>query len=124
MTSAKSITRSAGVPRAALLDFPLGHTAGKANDREEQRAILTTALELFATLENPGEIVRLPFEWSRDESWKVLSKPGAAAETKSETKDDRTERRDAPQYQLSADQTRAAEALASGGCPTCVFFEG
>lgn len=124
MTSAESITRSVGAPRAAFLDFPLGHTAGKANEREEQRAILTAALNLFATLETPGEIVRLPFEWSEDETWKVVSASEEAEEESGETKDDRTERRDAPQYQSSADRTRAEEALASGGCPTCVFFDG
>ena len=40
MSSAYSITRSVNPPRAVYLDFPLGRTAGKANDKPLQRKII------------------------------------------------------------------------------------
>ena len=127
MTSAVSITRSTGAPRAAFLDFPLGHTAGKPDARMEQRAIMTAALRLFETLDAPGEIVPLPFRWSDDESWKTpVSETKAAGDASKEgaqAKDDRTERRSEPEYQTAKDRERAAQTLATGGCETCVFFE-
>ena len=44
MTSALSITKAANPPRAAYLDFPLGHTAGKPHQPLLNRAIVRDAL--------------------------------------------------------------------------------
>ena len=70
MTSALSITRAVAPPRAAFVDFPLGHTTGKPHDRTLQRDLLRDALAAFETIATPGEIVRLPYSWDDDDGWK------------------------------------------------------
>jgi hypothetical protein len=108
MTSALDITRSVRPPRAAFLDYPLGHTTGKAGEPELQRAILVAALDAFASLSTPGSVKMLPFAWAEDDAWKRAAFAGA---------DDRQPRYDTPQYQ-SDDDRRLAEA--TGGCAICV----
>ncbi|MGH7858421.1 MAG: hypothetical protein ACREQY_13940 [Candidatus Binatia bacterium] len=104
MTSCLDITRSVGPPRAAFLDFPLGHTTGKAHDAELQRAILTASLSAFEEPEAPGSVKMLPFRWSEDDSWKERVFAGD---------DERRPRRDTPQYQSEEDRRRAE---ACGAC--------
>lgn len=126
MTSAWSITRAVNPPRAAFLDFPLGHTTGKPNDPVGQRAILADALGHFETISEPGTIERLTYEWSEEDTWKErVVRPEADANTaEAESRgDDRVPRYDTPQYQNSADRDLADAALASDGCPSCVFLE-
>jgi hypothetical protein len=121
MTSALSITERLNPPRAAFLDYPLGHTAGKPHDPPLQRAILRTALRAFETLRAPG-VVKLPFEWAEHDDWKDgVMRPktsGGAHE------DDRVPRRPTPQYQTEDDRLRAEAEFARGGCATCVWLEG
>ena len=40
MTSAWSITASVNPPRAAFVDYPLGHTTGQPHDRADQLRIV------------------------------------------------------------------------------------
>jgi hypothetical protein len=121
MTSALSITERVNPPRAAFLDYPLGHTTGKPHDPPLQRAILREALHTFETIDTPGTIVKLPFSWADDDAWKdgVMQPktPGGAHA------DDRVERHPAPQYQTEDDRERAELELARGGCQTCVWLE-
>ena len=56
-------------PRAAFVNFPLGHQCGRPNDRALQRGILEAALEILRTAAAPGEIVTLPFEWGEPFDW-------------------------------------------------------
>ena len=114
MTSAHSITASVNPPRAAFLDFPLGHTAGRPNDLAEQIEIIRAALAVFAT-SGRGEITALPFEWNADHSWKAKVMAGAAAS--GETGDDRVERFSEPQYQSAADA-----AIADPECASCIWL--
>ena len=104
MTSALDITRAVNTPRAAFLDFPLGHTTGKPGDPELQRQILVEALSAFPSMTAPGSVKTLPFRWSADEGWK--GKAFAKG-------DDRLPRSDAPQYQDEEDRRRAE----GGGSP-------
>jgi len=127
MTSALSITRAVAPPRAAFLDFPLGHTTGKPHQPELQRRILLDALAAFESITGPGEVVTLDYEWADDDSWKDgVMRPrrsggqGAAA---SDYEDDRAPRHDTPRYQSEQDRELAEAALAAGGCPTCVFLD-
>jgi hypothetical protein len=106
MTSARDITRAVNPPRAAFLDFPLGHTTGKPGEPDLQRRILAQALSSFETMAVPGSMIDLPFRWSEDEEWKAK----AFAEG-----DDRAPRRDTPQYQDDGDRRRAE----SGPPPSC-----
>jgi hypothetical protein len=124
MTSALSITRSVNPPRAAFVDYPLGHTTGKPHEPALQRGLLLDALAAFETLTQPGGVVMLPHRWSEDESWKdgvMRPDPGAAGDGTGHA-DDRIGRHDTPQYQTEEDRVRAEAALAEGGCKTCVFL--
>jgi hypothetical protein len=119
MSSAWSITRAVNPPRAAYLDFPLGHTAGKPHDAQLNLAILRAALQVFAIATRPGEIVSLPFEWADDDAWKDgVMRPRRGA---SGASDSRVERYDTPQYQTQEDRDAAD---AAGECPSCVWLEG
>jgi hypothetical protein len=109
MTSALDITRAVNPPRAAFLDFPLGHTAGKPGDPELQRRILADALSCFESMSSPGSVKMLPYRWSEDEGWKAK----AFAEG-----DDRLPRHDTPQYQDEEDRRRA-EGGGAPACPAC-----
>ena len=109
MSSALDITRSVNPPRAAFLDFPLGHTTGKPGQPELQRRILIDALSSFEGMTVPGSVRTLPYRWSDDEGWKEK----AFAEG-----DDRLPRHDTPQYQDDEDRRRA-EAGGSPSCPAC-----
>jgi hypothetical protein len=96
MSSALDITKAVNPPRAAFLDYPLGHTTGKAHDPVIQREILIEALEGFVSLTKPGSVKMLPFQWSEDASWKETAM--------ADNEDDRLPRLDIPQYQSEADR--------------------
>lgn len=98
MSSALDITQAVNPPRAAFLDYPLGHTTGKPNEPELQRAILIAALEAFHSLQTPGLVKILPFRWSEEDEWKrTVMLEG----------DTRMPRYDTPQYQNEEDRLRA-----------------
>ena len=99
ISSAWSITASANPPRAVFTDFPLGHTAGLPDDPGTQVAIARAALESAYTIDEPGTILPLPFQWP--DPWK----DAARAEG-----DIRTPRVDTPQYQSDADRSAAIHA--------------
>ncbi len=119
MTSARDITASAGLPRAAFLDYPLGHTVGRAGKPELNRSIMLDALLAFETIETPGTIVDLPYHWEATDVWKddamrpVIPYPGA------QPIDDRIERFPDPQYQLDTDAEAAAAAHEGLDCVVC-----
>lgn len=110
LTSALSITRSVNPPRAVFLDYPLGHTAGKAKDPALQREIVAAALVAVDELDQPGAVKMLPYRWSRDDDWKRETMLNG---------DTRSHRSSSPEYQCEADR---ALAVAAGDCPTCVFL--
>lgn len=99
LSSALSITAAVNPPRAVFIDFPLGHTAGKARDVELQRNIMLDSLDAAQSISRPGEIRTLPYRWSDDEDWKASAMRTAG--------DDRTVRDDQPQYQYPEDQAAA-----------------
>lgn len=93
MTSSWVITASANPPRAAYLDYPLGHTAGRPNELAEQIEIATAALTLIGSAIEPGQIVPLPHRWPTE--WKTKARI---------LSDKRSERFDTPQYERSEDE--------------------
>ncbi len=117
MTSALDITRGVNPPRAAFLDYPLGHTTGKPHDPKLQRRIMREALAAFESLTTPGSIKMLPFVWSADQTWKLEAFAGA---------DTRTERLDTPRYQTDEDRIRAESGALpeAGECPVCAHWSG
>ena len=115
MSSAWSITAAVNPPRAVFLDYPLGHTAGRAGDAAEQRRILADTLDALETIDMPGTIRTLDYAWDEGEVWKEAERAG---------RDDfRLERMDAPQYERDADRRAAEAEIARDGCPSCVFPE-
>ena len=107
MTSALDITQAVNPPRAAFLDYPLGHTTGKPHQPALQREILLAALAGFNDLTS-GSVKMLPFKWSADTSWQDTAQRGP---------DDRRPRYDTPQYQYEEDRARV-EACAPASRPT------
>ena len=120
LSSARTITASVNPPRAVFLDFPLGHTAGKAHDRGLQRKIMIDTLSALDSIQVPGTIRDLPYRWAEDDSWKDrVMRPDRSGEHS----DDRSSRSPEPVYQLEADRVAAEAALRAGGCETCFFPE-
>ena len=115
MASALSIIEAVRPPRAVFVDFPLGHTSGKPFDTAQQDDLLARTLRAFETITTPSEVLRFDDCWGDDDGWKAaVLDPGG---------DDRTERRETPQYQHEADRERAEIALRTDGCPTCVWVQ-
>lgn len=113
MSSAWSITAAVNPPRAVFLDYPLGHTAGRRGDVDEQWRIMAETLDALASIDTPGTIRVLDHVWDDDEAWKVRELAG---------RDDfRRERIGEPQYQFEADRIAAEVERARDGCPSCVY---
>ena len=123
MSSARSITAAVNPPRAVYLDYPLGHTSGKADDADNQMAIMLDTLHAAADIKSPGTLIDLPYQWREDDIWKdyvMRPKPNDESRDTSDGghEDDRVERYDTPQYQTEGDAAAADES-----CDTCVFLE-
>src|SRR3546814_19472067 len=54
IVSARDILEAVDPPRAVFVDYPIGHTAGKPNDPDDQYGIASRAMTLFATMEENG----------------------------------------------------------------------
>lgn len=65
MTSHPHITGCIGVPRAVYIRFPVGNQIGEAGKPQQQRAILTAALEAAWQIQKPDTVLELPFRWRR-----------------------------------------------------------
>ena len=104
--SALDILESGAPPRATLVDYPLGHTAGKPFDPADQVDIVRKALRGFETMTQPGEIQVLPNIWDAAGDWRR-----EAANTRGS--DTRQPRDETPQFQHPDDReaARASAAL-------------
>jgi glycine reductase complex component B subunit gamma len=58
--------RSVGAPRIAAISHPFGRPFGDAGDIATQTAVLRAALRLVETVQTPGEVVHLPFQWPEE----------------------------------------------------------
>lgn len=140
LTSAWSITAAVNPPRAAFVDYPLGHTAGKAFDPEGQRRVVRGALDVLVAAKEPGTIVDLGERWGSDE-WRAHPLTGGRAGAGREGAsgaggggaggdaggggDGRTPRLDTPQYQNEEDARLAADRLGEDvACRACAVFDG
>ncbi|HIM35946.1 MAG: hypothetical protein VB939_11285 [Pseudomonadales bacterium] len=118
LSSAWSISRLVNPPRMVYLDFPLGHTAGRAHDVQSQKAVVMAALRLLEEARDPGSATTLSQRWSTDDAWKdAVMRPKIKA-GRDGAFDDRVERFATPQYQESEDAD-----LVTGDCSTCVWLE-
>ena len=68
LSSAYDLTALVKPPRSFFVNYPLGHTAGKPFDRENQTEILKGALGRAKEITAPGTIVELPQTWD-DSAW-------------------------------------------------------
>lgn len=57
------LTAAVSAPRVAGIEHPFGRTVGDPGDVERQTEVLRAILAAFQTIEKPGQIVHLPFEW-------------------------------------------------------------
>ena len=121
LTSARDITVGANPPRAAFLDYPLGHTSGRAHDRAGNAAVMRAALDVFATAEPPAAVVDLPFRWADDDAWKdSVMRPTSTGD---EMADDRRHRHDTPQYQNESDAEAATHSHEGEDCLVCAGID-
>ena len=118
LSSARDITLAVAPPRAAFVDYPLGHTSGKPGDPEDQRAIVEGALDLLRTATAPGRLLDLGRVWSSDEAWRKhpLSSKGSGG-------DGRGTRTAEPVYQCAEDRVLARARHLTGACGACVGAE-
>lgn len=70
MGCARDIVEHAGVARFLFNDFPLGNSAGRPNDGENQRAVSAMALDLLESATAARTTVQSPFRWAADATWK------------------------------------------------------
>ena len=57
------VVRQNGAPRAVAPLVPMGANAGEPNNKEMQRAIVKDSLKNLVSIETPGGIVSLPYEY-------------------------------------------------------------
>ena len=70
LSSAYDLTTLVKPPRSFFVNYPLGHTAGKPFNRENQMAILKNALGRAGEITEPGTIMELPLIWD-DPTWQA-----------------------------------------------------
>jgi hypothetical protein len=63
LTAHPHITKMVGAPRAIYMRFPQGNLVGQADNPEQQRTILRTALDATKSMEQPGTILEYPERW-------------------------------------------------------------
>ena len=64
--SARDMMAQVKPPRPVFVNFPLGHQCGRPFDRKLQMGIIMDALNTLTTLQEPGEITDLPYEWGAE----------------------------------------------------------
>jgi len=52
-----------GVPRTLAVEFPFGHALGQPHGAEQQKRVITQALEVLASADRPGQVVHSPESW-------------------------------------------------------------
>ncbi len=105
MGSALDILQAGNPPRAAFVDFPLGHTVGAPFEQEQQYQIVRAGFKAFQETEKAGEIHHINATWPDGDSWKTKAADGDGGDT-------RAPRDMTPRYQTEADR-ELAEANAT-----------
>ncbi|MGH8595489.1 MAG: hypothetical protein ACREXT_02380 [Gammaproteobacteria bacterium] len=105
--SAFDILDAGRPPRAVFLDYPLGHSAGKPFDTDDQYDVIKTSLAALAG-SRPGEMTILPNRWGTEGAWR-----DSASST--EGSDTRQPRDETPQFQHAADRRAAIASGALAG---------
>lgn len=105
--SAHDIFEAGRPPRAAFVDYPLGHSSGKPFDEADQLSVVRAALRAMESMTAPG-IQVLANRWDESGEWKQ-----EAGRTRGP--DTRRPRDESPQFQKESDRdaARASGALAA-----------
>ncbi len=65
-----------GVPRTLAVEFPFGHTLGKAGDSDQQLGVIRHALRVLRDASKPGQIEHHDEVWQGDErEWRKRWQP-------------------------------------------------
>jgi hypothetical protein len=67
LTNMPFITAKIGVPRAVAVEFPFGMIWGHPGDHAMHERIMRHLLEAAESIEQPGTIVELPYEWPEED---------------------------------------------------------
>ncbi len=65
LSNIPDLTASVSVPRIAAIEHPFGRTLGHPHDSDRQRAVLESIFQALESIHNPGQMVHLPFDWSK-----------------------------------------------------------
>jgi hypothetical protein len=57
------LAAAVSAPRLAGIEHPFGQTVGDPGDVERQMAVLRATRKALQTIEKPGQVIHLPFEW-------------------------------------------------------------
>jgi hypothetical protein len=98
--SALDIMQAGRPPRAAFVDFPLGHSSGPPFDEKQQYTIVRDAMRAFQTASAPETIVQLNATWPEGNGWKTNSSDTDQGDT-------RAPRDMTPRYQTEEDRIEA-----------------
>ena len=100
--SALDIFQSGKPPRAVFTNYPLGHSAGKPFDEEDQYSIFIQAIDMFKPKGTYKTIRVLNNHWG-DKTWEDEAKS-------TEGQDTREPRDETPQFQDETDILAAKQA--------------
>jgi hypothetical protein len=124
LTSARDITAAANPARAVFVDYPLGHTAGRVDETDLNRSIVSAAMAQVSQATEPGTIVDLTLRWADTDDWKdSVMRVSTSSSGKKSTVDDRVARLDTPQYQTAYDAEAAAAAHDGEPCLVCAGID-
>lgn len=70
VATARDIVEHCGVARLLFVDYPLGNPCGRPFETEEQRQVLTMALDLLENATGPRSTVAAPLKWPSGDGWK------------------------------------------------------
>ena len=98
--SALDILEAGRAPRVQFLNYPLGFSAGRFRDPQNQYDVVRSALSGFDQMGQPG-LEHLDYRW--DEGWDMIR----AREQSQQDADSRSQRDLTPRYQCEADRLLA-----------------
>lgn len=67
--SARDMMAQVRPPRPVFVNFPLGHQCGRPFERELQMTIIKDALNTLNTLQEPGQIIDMHYDWGQEFSY-------------------------------------------------------
>lgn len=98
--SALDIMAAGRPPRAAFVDYPLGHSAGKPFDAADQKRVVRAAMAAFSALRQGDGIARIDGVWDAEPGWRDKAIGAGSG-------DSRMPRDTTPQYQTEDDRRLA-----------------